>query len=942
MRRTTPLPLLTFASRVARCIGTTTSTDQNSPPSTARYATPALFFRIHFFNTFAAASLAEDGRDMKSVVAAAATLLLLSLVLDKPGGAVLAQNTGFGRATDISPSPADDDRSILLQWRATNPWLQDFWSDLNAPLASWKGVTADKKNGRVVEIEIHSPQRLIVERLTGTVPAALGNLTALTALDLSGNWLNGTVPATLGNLSELTSFNLSGNALEGSVPATLGKLAALTELDISRNMLNGTLPATLGQLRALTSLRLDRNELNGTAPAAFETLLLLEKLDLSSNELRSLPASLGKLLSLRELYLDRNNLEKLPEEIGKLKTLTNLSVAYNKLSELPASIGELSALVSLELDLNDLQSLPPNIGKLPTLRVMDLSSNNLSSLPAELGELSTLESLFLGLNRLETLPRELGKLTSLTELDVKQNQLSSLPDDMFVGLPALTKLSLSYNQLTGVPKVLGKLKSLTTLSLGGNQLTIIPKEIDNLTALESLTLGENQLTSLPAELGKLISLRFLSLDDNQLTTLPNELGGLPLLTSLSLDNNKLTRFPNALGNISTLSNLNLKNNTMTSLPPEIGNLTALTELNLDMNQITILPAELGRLTSLELLYLSENQLETVPAELGNLAHLDGLYIDNNNLTAIPKQLGKLNALTTLYLAYNPRLTSLPEEVEQLSTTRGGNCTISLLSRNQQCAKANEENKCNATLHCLGELPELSPDDGWKTTVLRENDTDGQYFNGQLARMENETLVGVSLSWRFKDRAESLVEFAIRYWSGCYMPHVKIGFPSPTTANNVSPRGNTSDWLGQLPCAVNFTYVDMEQISSTKSYCTGPSGDTQECDMGALGTVRIVEYAEGFCGRNKKEQADFKGGWAPKPAPKPPPYKELTDASSCSMTCVSGANVGYRATFARRSPEVVDGAPATVVYATREGVNGCAGGFCPDMREMSRGVVSFVW
>ena len=174
-----------------------------------------------------------------------------------------------------------------------------------------------------------------------------------------------------------------------------------------------------------------------------------------------------------------------------------------------------------------------------------------------------------------------------------------------------------------------------------------------------------------------------------------------------------------------------------------------------------------------------------------------------------------------------------------------------------------------------------------------------------------------------------------------MPHIKIGFPSPPAANSSSPRGVTSDWHDHLPCDVELPYVDIEQILSTRSYCVGPPGDMQECNMGALGTVRIIEYSEGFCGRNKKKQADFKRVWAPQPAPKPPPYKELEDASSCSVTCVSGAE-GYRATFARRSPEVVEGAQVTVVYATREGVSGCARGFCPDMRNMSRKMVTFVW
>jgi len=42
---------------------------------------------------------------------------------------------------------------------------------------------------------------------------------------------------------------------------------------------------------------------------------------------------------------------------------------------------------------------------------------------------------------------------------------------------------------------------------------------------------------------------------------------------------------------------------------------------------------------------------------------------------VPKELGDLKALTILNLAGNPDLALLPEEVEQLSTTHGGICTI---------------------------------------------------------------------------------------------------------------------------------------------------------------------------------------------------------------------------------------------------------------------------
>ena len=56
----------------------------------------------------------------------------------------------------------------------------------------------------------------------------------VTALDLSGNGLSGAVPAALGRLTALTSLDLSGNAgLSGSIPSAWTDLTALTALDLS-------------------------------------------------------------------------------------------------------------------------------------------------------------------------------------------------------------------------------------------------------------------------------------------------------------------------------------------------------------------------------------------------------------------------------------------------------------------------------------------------------------------------------------------------------------------------------------------------------------------------------------------------------------------------------------------------------------------------------------
>ena len=57
--------------------------------------------------------------------------------------------------------------------------------------------------------------------LNGSIPDGLGDLSALTTLDLSSNQLTGAIPASLGDLSDLSTLRLSGNAFSGCIPPAL-------------------------------------------------------------------------------------------------------------------------------------------------------------------------------------------------------------------------------------------------------------------------------------------------------------------------------------------------------------------------------------------------------------------------------------------------------------------------------------------------------------------------------------------------------------------------------------------------------------------------------------------------------------------------------------------------------------------------------------------------
>ena len=90
--------------------------------------------------------------------------------------------------------------------------------------------------------------------MSGSIPAELGNLSALRWMILSGNSLSGEIPSELGNITGLELLYLLDNDLTGGVPSSLGNLAALERMHLQQNMLTGALPSTF------LNLRLDENE----------------------------------------------------------------------------------------------------------------------------------------------------------------------------------------------------------------------------------------------------------------------------------------------------------------------------------------------------------------------------------------------------------------------------------------------------------------------------------------------------------------------------------------------------------------------------------------------------------------------------------------------------------------------------------------------------------
>ena len=206
----------------------------------------------------------------------------------------------------------------------------DAWQDHPGWLAddtpcNWIGVSCQE--GHVTELQLAN------NKLAGSLPPEIGNLTYLRYLYLEDNQLSGSVPAEIGNLKDLQTLRLNGNQFS-SIPAEVFKLGQLIELDLSRNLISGDLPGELANLSNLGYLALHKNQFTGEIPSELGNLTNLINLNLANNQFSgSIPASMGDLANLNQLDLSNNQLTgSIPAELGSLTNLYLLDLSYNQLT----------------------------------------------------------------------------------------------------------------------------------------------------------------------------------------------------------------------------------------------------------------------------------------------------------------------------------------------------------------------------------------------------------------------------------------------------------------------------------------------------------------------------------------------------------------------------------------------------------------------------------
>src|SRR5262245_35439853 len=105
----------------------------------------------------------------------------------------------FPTADALAAIPASDRAALVALYNRTQgiPWKRGGAFGPPGSECGWSGVTCDAGGAHVTGL------RLQDRNISGTLPEALGNLSDLQILDLSGNALSGPIPASLGRMFQL-------------------------------------------------------------------------------------------------------------------------------------------------------------------------------------------------------------------------------------------------------------------------------------------------------------------------------------------------------------------------------------------------------------------------------------------------------------------------------------------------------------------------------------------------------------------------------------------------------------------------------------------------------------------------------------------------------------------------------------------------------------------
>ena len=353
---------------------------------------------------------------------------------------------------DLSQNKLMGNLPKSLNFSSLDSVYLDF-NHLEGPLPLWPSVTKFSLRSNL---------------FSGPIPIRIGlEMSQLTVLDLSDNFLNGSIPSSINGLSDLGFLLLSNNHLSGNIPNHWKSMQNLLYIDLSKNNLSGDIPSSMFSLPSLSWLQLSNNNLSGNLSFClkFVSSISLSTLDLGENRLSgTIPKWIGERLSSITILRLRGNMlfGRIPKQLCGSTYIHVLDLAHNNFSgSIPSCLGSLAGYkyfngtifpeVTEHMDLVVKGRQYEYYNQISNVSLMDFSKNSLSGeIPAELTNLTSLNSLNLSWNQFTgKIPENIGALHQLETLDLSNNHISGHIPPSMSSMTFLSHLNLSYNNLSG-------------------------------------------------------------------------------------------------------------------------------------------------------------------------------------------------------------------------------------------------------------------------------------------------------------------------------------------------------------------------------------------------------------------------------------------------------------------------------------------------------------
>ncbi|XP_038680878.1 receptor-like protein 7 [Tripterygium wilfordii] len=554
----------------------------------------------------------------------------------------------------------------------------------NPDCCLWDGVVCDQHTGHVISLDLSS------SCLYGSINSnsSLFNLRHLQSLDLADNHFNSSqIPSGFGSFPRLAYLNLSSSRFYGRIPLAIGGLSRLRSLDLT-----GDLDASNARLLKLTSpdlmwlvqnlthiekLHLDNVELSAAIPEMAANLSSLSSLSLyNCGLLGKFPMGIFELQNLQFLNVGVNE-----ELVGHLpefhwgSPLEFLLLQHTKFTgELPPSIGNLHSLTALDIIYcNFWGPIPSSLGNLSKITLLGLRDNNFfGQIPSSLANLTKLTSFTISGNdhfSCESLSW-LENQTKFLELVLKKCNISGEIPQFLKNFTQLNQLQLTRNYLRGqIPHWLTNLTRLANLALDYNEFHgPFPHQILELVNLEVIDLTGNHLSGI-VNLNSFFNLQHMkafSISENDFTLLhvTNANATLRKWSGLGLGSCNLREFPDFLRYQDELQGLNLAGNKIYGqIPSWLWNISkeTLEIMDLDFNFLTGIeqPALISRLPKLKVLWLRGNKIQG-PVPIPPPSIVDYTLSNNSFKGEISSTFCNLPYLYALDLSFNNLSGMLPQ------------------------------------------------------------------------------------------------------------------------------------------------------------------------------------------------------------------------------------------------------------------------------------------